>query len=108
MKGSCFYPFGEVINCDNDVAFSSESARKRSYDIDANLSKQNRVFLDWFQWCFSFSTLILLTSSACTDIMDNVVLHPRPIEELRCTVIGVILTLMACEVMIMNLVERSG
>ena len=108
MKGSCFYPFGEVINCDNDVAFSSESARKRSYDIDANLPKWNRVFLDWFQWCFSFSMLILLASSACMDIMDNVVLHSRPIEELRCMVIGVVLTLVACEVMIMNLVECLG
>ena len=102
MKGASFHPFGEMVYCNHNVSFSSESAWKRAYNVDANLIEWDGVFLNGFQWGFSFSTLILLTGSTSAHILDDVSFHPWPIVELGGTVIGVVLALMACKLVIMN------
>ena len=102
MKGSGFHPFGEMVYCNHNVSFSSESVWERAYDIDSNLIEWDRVFLNGFQWGFSFSMLVLLAGSTSAHILNDVSFHSWPIVELGGTLIGVVLALMACELVFMD------
>ena len=101
-KRACFNPFGEVVNSYNDVTFSSESLGEGSYHIDSYLIEWCGVLADGFEGCFSFLALSLLASLACANILNNVSFHSWPIEVLGCSVVSVVLALMASEMVIMD------
>jgi len=105
MKGAGFHLFSEMVYCNHNVSFSSESSWERAYDIDSNLIEWEGVFLNGFQWCFSFSILVLLAGSISAHILDNISFYSWLIVELGGTVIGVVLALMACELVVMNLFQ---
>ena len=91
FESSCGYPFGEVIDGDYDVSFSSAGNRQGSHDINSNLVEGLRCFLNRFQGCFTLSSFSFLTSLAGADILNDVILHSGPIVVSGSFVVGVVL-----------------
>ena len=48
FEGTGGYPFGKVVDGNDDVSFSSAGDWQRSYDVDSNLVERLQCFLDGF------------------------------------------------------------
>ena len=82
FKCSSFNPFGEVVNCDNNIAFSSECSGEWAHDVDSYLVEGFGSFLDGFQGGFSSFSFSFLASGTSTDVLLDVGFHFGPVVEI--------------------------
>jgi hypothetical protein len=64
FKGAGFYPFGKVINSNDNITKSSEGFGKRAHDVNSNLKEGDGVFGNRFQWSFSTAAVTFLAGFA--------------------------------------------
>ena len=94
-KGTSFWPFGEVINGDNDVTVSCESSREGSNHIYSYLMEWDRVLGDRIEGCFSFLVASFLTDFARLNVFGDILLHSRPVVLFCNLLVSVLLCLMS-------------